>query len=1305
MQYKIKYHVSIIIIFFIVCNLALSTPHAEMTPLFEISHRMTKVNMLIVFDTSGSMRWDIDGDELSEPSTPDIDGLYYGAHPESRLAMAKDAITYIVKDTQDVANFALMTFKQTHYKYSGHKNGYFPYYKLPSNVGITEWKSPGTCADAVRESTNPAWQDPEDAMSEDDQGAECNIDKGSNSDWLRCTNFGFTSDDIPSGSTISGIEVQIVRQSDDDTGEKIVDSAVYLRNTSGQVGDNKASAAAWSETDETVTYGGDSDTWNAWLLDTDIVNNSDFGVDLSAYNSANEKIIAEVDHVRIRVHYIKNGQITMDPVVYQIEYPPAVVPAWCAKILTKHKGYTGSGYADFKKDDGLYIEWKVTVPANGNYKVIFRYALKAYGRPMDISVNGVLVDNNFHFRQTGQWYRWREQERIYALTAGENTIRLTTEREDGPNFDKLTVKTTGEAPSSELPLYHFAEYYGKTFTADGTESAGDGAGNSVTITADECFRYYGGHDNINFKVHEDWPTWNDSDNVFGAKQTYDSDRGGMLLVPFSFGTPEEEVLSADEILEWMRPSNDGGLVAIGATPTGSTLKNSIADNTSTTPYFDDAYAYYKAVTDPSDPLDEISCRHNYVLFITDGEPTPDSEKTAAESAAAALYSDCNVVTYMIGFGSDVMDEDAKATLNAIAKAGHSPLRDSGDYAYYADTKEGLVNSIRRIIYEAAMGDYATSSPTVATLSPLTYVTNNIGVLATVEFPDWFGHLHSYDFETESMKWDAGEQLLLKDPNDRKIYTLGSNKALLPFWVGGAANADNLKHLCEDNSELAGKIIRFTSGYGTSWYLYDITNCTAAAVGPPYIESDPNLAITHKAFETLYSCRRTVVYAGANNGMLHCFDLETGEEIFAYIPQDLFPKLIDIYEIGGQAPSPKEHIFGIAASPKACDVQIGTQWKTVLVCGEGPGGKHYFAVDVTHPSPGDPGYNADAPFTPLWHTNDEENKTDFEGKIGYSWSTPAFGRIRENGAPKYVVFVGSGYDDPGTEVIEGKTFMTIKFDSDEDENGKLIFDADIEPPAGTIVDYALIADVVSVTENGFTTELYISDLGGRIWYLDTKGDVDTWQLSDTPLYNAGPDQPFHYSPAIARVSSCEQSCTMMVAVSGSADELDLYDTSLNFRTKIHLIRFDSSFTVQETIVINLTDLPMTETAKFPSTALVSTSPLIIENRRSFNYEVLFLVYVPPSEAACEFGNSYLIVYKLGDIGTCGFDDHKHIKTEEAGLGQVSGIAIAGNSSAQVGVSGLGDEDGASLDAIPSTVDLMALGITKRLYWKEIIRDYF
>ena len=35
MHNKIKYHVSFIIIFFIVCSLDLSTPHAEMIPLFE----------------------------------------------------------------------------------------------------------------------------------------------------------------------------------------------------------------------------------------------------------------------------------------------------------------------------------------------------------------------------------------------------------------------------------------------------------------------------------------------------------------------------------------------------------------------------------------------------------------------------------------------------------------------------------------------------------------------------------------------------------------------------------------------------------------------------------------------------------------------------------------------------------------------------------------------------------------------------------------------------------------------------------------------------------------------------------------------------------------------------------------------------------------------------------------------------------------------------------------------------------------------------------------------------------------------
>jgi YD repeat-containing protein len=75
-------------------------------------------------------------------------------------------------------------------------------------LSVTAWKSPGSCASVDRDGGN-RWNNPSYAQVSDNNGAACYPDVNEPSDWLQCSNFGFTTSDIPSGATIVGIEVQI----------------------------------------------------------------------------------------------------------------------------------------------------------------------------------------------------------------------------------------------------------------------------------------------------------------------------------------------------------------------------------------------------------------------------------------------------------------------------------------------------------------------------------------------------------------------------------------------------------------------------------------------------------------------------------------------------------------------------------------------------------------------------------------------------------------------------------------------------------------------------------------------------------------------------------------------------------------------------------------------------------------------------------------------------------------------------------------------------------------------------------------
>jgi len=843
-------------------------------------------------------------------------------------------------------------------------------------------------------------------------------------------------------------------------------------------------------------------------------------------------------------------------------------------------------------------------------------------------------------------------------------------------------------------IVYFTKYYGPQFTADGTEDENGGA--SGTVDPNEILVYYGGVKDIDFMYP--FTAHPPSPYPVEAPDEFDDDRGGILLIPISFSSDKEEQDEiADGIEQWMAPQNDGGLIANGYTPTGTTLKNDNPD----TEYYDDAYSYFQNEVIPQD---DSGCRRNFVLLITDGEPTPAaSEIDSAYSAAAALINDLDVQVYVVGFGAETT---GSAILDTIAEKGGSPLNSSNHYAYYAQNRESLTAALREIIYSAAAGDYVTSAPTSGSGSKRNLI-GNIGLLTTCQFPDWKGHLTATDLTTGTMLWDAGEQL---DANhiayyERNIYTSdpATNK-LVPFFVNGVPNAAAIFALGLASSQgEASDAIKFIAGEGRFWRLFDITNCTPISVGPPYVPDDPDSLEGHKDFEALNENRRTVVYAGGNDCMLHCFDMATGREVFAYAPPDLLPNIHKIYVKKGQPPNPSEHIFGVAASPKANDIYHNGEWKTVLVCGEGPGGYHYFALDVTHPSPTDTLYNASAPFSVLWHTRSTGLTGTYDRILGETWSTPAFGMVNDSGNPLFLVFAGSGYDDLTSPDAEGITYTGIKFDAAPGQDGRCIFSKNVES-AATIVDHGLVADAVCSKYNVYTTDAYAVDTAGKIWHANTEGTYSGWEM--TILYDAGVGQPFFYSPAVLQTGSDESPCTLMVAGSGTFDDPDINQPGSTFISTLYLLQLDSSDSIADSIKIPFTSLimdPNTNTA-FPARSRLNSSPVIIQNENSSQNETVFLVYVPPEETGCDFGDTYLVVLRLGNIGACGISGWKRITTLYAGEGKVSGIDIVGNPSAVlVAVSGHGNDERSSLKTVPSTPSFVS-GNVKVRYWQEITNRF-
>jgi type IV pilus assembly protein PilY1 len=249
-------------------------------------------------------------------------------------------------------------------------------------------------------------------------------------------------------------------------------------------------------------------------------------------------------------------------------------------------------------------------------------------------------------------------------------------------------------------------------------------------------------------------------------------------------------------------------------------------------------------------------------------------------------------------------------------------------------------------------------------------------------------------------WEAGKRLAAKNPNDRKIFTyLDKNKnkrideasynplddsgELVRFHTASAAaikpylgvkNDATWSYLGATQDQRVENLIRYIRGEeisgfrtrtldGQVWKLGDIVYSTPVPVAAP--ADKYHIIYSDESYYNYYVAnknRETVVYVGANDGMLHAFtswqyDAATGayvqpagttedigDELWAYIPQSLLPHLKWL-------PSRNyTHVDYVDLKPKVFDAKIDhdnnpstqKEWRTLLVAGLNMGGKNIWA---------------------------------------------------------------------------------------------------------------------------------------------------------------------------------------------------------------------------------------------------------------------------------------------------------------------------------------------------------------------------
>ncbi|WP_433517127.1 glycosyl hydrolase family 28 protein [Nonomuraea sp. CA-143628] len=118
-------------------------------------------------------------------------------------------------------------------------------------------------------------------------------------------------------------------------------------------------------------------------------------------------------------------------------------------VESNHAGFSGTGFVNGDNLVGSYVEWSAPATQAGNTTLTFRYANgTTTNRPMDITVNGVLVADEFPFPPTGAWTTWQSVTVTAPFNAGANAVRATsTTAGGGPNLDYLDTEVAGPAPT------------------------------------------------------------------------------------------------------------------------------------------------------------------------------------------------------------------------------------------------------------------------------------------------------------------------------------------------------------------------------------------------------------------------------------------------------------------------------------------------------------------------------------------------------------------------------------------------------------------------------------------------------------------------------------------------------------------------------------------------------------------------------------------------------------------------------------------------------------------------------------------
>jgi type IV pilus assembly protein PilY1 len=535
---------------------------------------------------------------------------------------------------------------------------------------------------------------------------------------------------------------------------------------------------------------------------------------------------------------------------------------------------------------------------------------------------------------------------------------------------------------------------------------------------------------------------------------------------------------------------------------------------------------------------EHACRPVSLGFLTAGLASDDEQAPAAADALAGFAAetggcgdDCLATVAAWLASTDLRDDLAGAQSTPVAWiAPASGAAAAGRIASPADPL-----SYANLIASAFQHDAAVPAPPQLSTAALTQDAGGtpgviLGLVAPRARTRWPGNLLRYGLRAPDSPFEApilvdldGEPAIetasgLPFPDSRSFWSEAPDANLLAGGAAGRLPPADARRIATDvaGSRLldAGNALapgnarlgRVALGLGPtdSDSVEEVLGWAASqrSLGDPGLHAP---VVVDDA-----ASGRTLVFAATQDGLLHAFDAESGVEQWAWMPQQLLPRLPGL--LRDEVTTARSHGIDGALVLHRHDADGDGQFSAAggehqwLLFGLGRGGSRYHALDIAEPL--DPRV--------LWSVSLPEPTVEAR-------AVPVVARLEiagsDQSAGRWVVLLAGGYDRRfDSQAAEGPGLGNALLVLDAD-TGELLWSAggaDAELAVPGLASVAAAPRALDLDGDGYLDRAYVLDVTGSLWRFDFSSGMSSAELataSRLARFGAG-NLRFHSTPDVS-----------------------------------------------------------------------------------------------------------------------------------------------------------------------------------------------